>query len=148
MFACGWDGVPGLAGDKYIRQVGQPVNLLKVKGVCSNMMPLRDYLQAEDKFALSHSGAKCVVFYLDTAAFRTSNEFNTASVLTKLKSQLCPNAQSDVQLLASPCSHITVNETVRMMVHVCVFACVLCMCCVYVCICVFVCTSVCVCVCV
>jgi len=95
--------LPWYAGDNYVCDIEQPVILLNMTDKCSNIMPLQHYLYARNKQALSLCGAaKCVVFDLDTTVFKTRNTFDSVMALAHLKRVLCPHAQTDLQLLASP----------------------------------------------
>ena len=100
-------------GPEYVRRVEQPVNLLSVGEDSSNLMPLAQSLQARDKQTLFQRGNRCIVFDLDAATFQRPTQFNTPAALEELRRHLCPHSDKSVQLLASPCSHVTVSEQTR-----------------------------------
>ena len=106
-------GLQNVTRADYVRQVDQPVHLLPINRSCHNMLPLHDCITARDKFKLCNSGAGKVVFDLAIKVFSTGNAKNSAGALGKLRDQLCPHAQGDVQLLASPCRHVTAPEAMR-----------------------------------
>ena len=76
-------------------------------------MPLAQSLQARDKQKLFQRGNMCIVFDLDAATFQRPTQFNTPAALEELRRHLCPHSDKSVQLLASPCSHVTVSEQTR-----------------------------------
>ena len=106
-------GLQVFAGPHYVRRLQQPINLMKVTDICSNMMPLATYLHAQDKHDLTHAEGKHVKFNLHLAVFGRGNEFNSGETLVTLKKIICPEAQQVVELVSSPITSVTLPEAAR-----------------------------------
>ena len=102
------------AGKSYVRKIRQAFNMLKMTEVkCSNIAPIKTYLNAEDKHNLTHSAGDRVVFNLDVKVFDRGNAKNSVEVFRKLKELICPEATHYATLLASPIHTVTLPEAAR-----------------------------------
>ena len=101
------------AGKNYVRNVKQPVNVLKLTEECVNMLPLSDYLRPHDKHDLTHSAGKSVLFDLNVEVFTRGSSKNSGEQLKKLKQMVCPDEEYFVTLISAPLSTVTLPEPAR-----------------------------------